>query len=84
MRIIVSERGAGESSSGLCHIVVETRELTLFSSEGILSTTLGYGDEEQGALGNFRPVSSKLTRTNNVLRPIVRGVYSPTSVELDI
>jgi hypothetical protein len=56
-------------------------KLTLFSSEGILSTALADGDKEQSVFGNSRPVSSKSTK--NVLRTIICGVHSPASVELD-
>ena len=58
----------------------EVEELTLFSSEGILSAALGDGDKEQSVFGNFRSVSSKSPK--NVLWTIICGVHSPASVEL--
>jgi hypothetical protein len=39
------------------------------------------GDEGQGMIGNFRSVSPKSTK--NVLRTILRALYSPASVGFD-
>jgi hypothetical protein len=47
----------------------EVEKLTLFSSEGILSTALADGEKERSAFGNLRSVSSKLTK--NDLRTII-------------
>ena len=57
------------------------KELTLFSSEGILSRVLADG-KESSVIGNFRSASSAKS-TKNVLRTIVCGLHSPAGLELD-